>query len=144
MTIIYPAKFVHVLKTKCNCSTNLTGKALPNGVRSQKPSRATQPLPGVVASTAVRNTAAGGENGPNGSAGGSAGGSGGSTVAVNKSVPAAKAAVTSGATVGNENKTQSVVKVIFVLLLRTCLYMCETECYFRFVVLQDKPVDVKK
>ncbi len=76
-----------------------------------------------MAPTTVRNTAAGGENGPNGSAGGSAGGSGGSAVAVNKSVPAAKAAVTSGATVGSENKAQSVVKVSFVLLLRTCLYM---------------------
>eukprot|EP00598_Pedospumella_elongata_P002186 CAMPEP_0184967526 /NCGR_PEP_ID=MMETSP1098-20130426/877_1 /TAXON_ID=89044 /ORGANISM="Spumella elongata, Strain CCAP 955/1" /LENGTH=764 /DNA_ID=CAMNT_0027489003 /DNA_START=126 /DNA_END=2420 /DNA_ORIENTATION=+ len=84
----------------------IAGKALPNGVRSQKPSRATQPLPGVVASTAVRNTAAAGENGP----AGSAGGSGGSAVAVNKSVSAAKADVTSAATVGADTKAQSVVK----------------------------------
>ena len=76
-------------------------------MRSQKPSRATQPLPGVVASTAVRNTTTAGEGAPTGSAGGS----GGSAVAVNKSVSAAKADVTSAATVGADNKAQSVVKV---------------------------------
>ena len=117
-----------------------TGKALPNGVRSQKPSRATQPLPGVVASTAVRNTTAAGENGP----AGSAGGSGGSAVAVNKSVSAAKAGVTSAATVGADNKAQSVVKVslqVHKSLFVTCLLMIIS---LYVSCIQDKQVDVKK
>ena len=106
-------------------------------MRSQKPSRATQPLPGVVASTAVRNTTAAGENGP----AGSAGGSGGSAVAVNKSVSATKA---DAATVGADNKAQNVAKVslpVHKSLFVTCLLM-----FISLYVscIQDKQVEVKK